>query len=54
MVTGSMGFDTVNDWFAAGASVIGVGGLITGPAARGDFAAVTENAKKLCQIVQGE
>ena len=53
MVTGSMSFDTVKDWLDCGASVIGVGGFITDPAARNDFEQVTKNAKRLCEIIHG-
>ena len=53
MVPGSMTFDTVTDWLDSGASVIGVGGLITDPAAKNDFEQVTKNAKRLCEIIHG-
>ncbi len=52
MVTGSMGFDTVTEWLKNGAALIGVGGLITDPAAHGDFAKTTENAARLCSILE--
>lgn len=46
MITGGVSVDNVKEWFAKGATVLGVGGKLVGPAAAGDFAKVTENAKK--------
>jgi len=45
MVTGGVSIDNVNEWFAKGATVLGVGGKLVGPGAKGDFKQVTENAK---------
>lgn len=46
MPTGGVSLDNLSEWFAAGAFVVGVGGQLVGPAKTGDYAKVTENAKK--------
>lgn len=43
--SGGVNVDNVGQWFAAGAAAVSAGGAVTAPAAQGDFAAVTENAK---------
>lgn len=45
MITGGVSLDNVKQWFAKGATVLGVGGKLVGPAADNDFEQVTENAK---------
>lgn len=45
MPTGGVSLDNMDQWFAAGVVAVGVGGSLLAPAARGDFAAVTQNAK---------
>ncbi|MEO7494194.1 MAG: bifunctional 2-keto-4-hydroxyglutarate aldolase/2-keto-3-deoxy-6-phosphogluconate aldolase [Massilia sp.] len=45
MPSGGVSLDNVEAWFAHGAVVVSVGGELTGPAACGDFAAVTANAR---------
>ncbi|MCL2112563.1 MAG: bifunctional 2-keto-4-hydroxyglutarate aldolase/2-keto-3-deoxy-6-phosphogluconate aldolase [Streptococcaceae bacterium] len=44
--SGGVNVDNVADWFAAGAAAVSAGGGVTAPALTGDYAAVTENAKK--------
>ncbi|MDT2613946.1 bifunctional 4-hydroxy-2-oxoglutarate aldolase/2-dehydro-3-deoxy-phosphogluconate aldolase [Enterococcus dongliensis] len=46
MPTGGVGLDNLADWFKAGVTCVGVGGNLLAPAAKGDFAAVTEVAKE--------
>ena len=45
MPTGGVSLENINEWFDAGVVAVGVGGSLLAPAAMGDFAAVTENAK---------
>lgn len=44
--SGGVNVDNVADWFAAGAAAVSAGGGVTAPALTGDYATVTENAKK--------
>lgn len=46
MPTGGVNLDNMKEWFAKGVVMVGAGSNLTGPADKGDFAAVTENAKK--------
>ncbi|WP_047998590.1 bifunctional 4-hydroxy-2-oxoglutarate aldolase/2-dehydro-3-deoxy-phosphogluconate aldolase [Lactiplantibacillus herbarum] len=46
MPSGGVNLDNLEDWFAAGATVVGAGGNLVGPGDKGDFDTVTENAKK--------
>ena len=46
MITGGVNLENMKDWFAKGAAVLGAGSNLTGAASKGDFATVTENAKK--------
>jgi len=46
MPSGGVNLDNLKDWFAAGATVVGAGGNLVGPGDKGDFATVTDNAKK--------
>lgn len=45
MPTGGVSLDNMDKWFAAGVVAVGVGGSLLAPAASGDFAGVTQNAK---------
>ena len=49
MPTGGVTIDNLSDWFANGAVAAGIGGSLTGPAATGDYAAVTRNARALVE-----
>ncbi|MGM9683598.1 MAG: bifunctional 2-keto-4-hydroxyglutarate aldolase/2-keto-3-deoxy-6-phosphogluconate aldolase [Eubacteriales bacterium] len=51
MVTGNMTYESIGEWMSCGASVVGVGGLITSPSANGDYARISDNARKLVGIV---
>lgn len=46
MPTGGVSVDNVNEWIKAGAVAVGAGGALTAGAKTGDYAAVTETAKK--------
>ncbi|MGE5674514.1 MAG: bifunctional 2-keto-4-hydroxyglutarate aldolase/2-keto-3-deoxy-6-phosphogluconate aldolase [Mycobacterium leprae] len=46
MPTGGVSLTTVKPWIEAGAVAVGVGGELTGPAAKGDYAAVTSLARQ--------
>ncbi len=46
MVTGGVDIDNVKDWFAAGVTMVGVGSSLTAPGKSGDFAGVTELARR--------
>lgn len=52
MPTGGVTPDNAAEWIKAGAVAIGAGGALSGPAAKGDFAGVTENAKKFVAAVK--
>ncbi len=52
MPTGGVSVDNVAEWLHAGCVAVGAGGSLTGAAAKGDFATVTENAKKFVAAVQ--
>jgi len=45
MPTGGVSVDNLADWFANGAMAVGIGSSLTGPAANGDYAAVTARAR---------
>ncbi len=47
MPSGGVNVDNLGDWKAAGALIVGVGGSLSAPAATGDYAGVTKNAKAL-------
>ncbi|PRO66498.1 bifunctional 2-keto-4-hydroxyglutarate aldolase/2-keto-3-deoxy-6-phosphogluconate aldolase [Alkalicoccus urumqiensis] len=53
MPTGGITLENVNDWFAAGAVLAGVGGDITRGAGDGDFAAVRTKAEAFVKQVHG-
>lgn len=46
MPTGGVNLDNMQDWFKAGVTAVGAGSNLVGPASQGDYAGVTENAKK--------
>ncbi|OTN76796.1 keto-hydroxyglutarate-aldolase/keto-deoxy- phosphogluconate aldolase [Enterococcus sp. 8G7_MSG3316] len=46
MPTGGVSLENMAEWFDAGVVAVGVGGNLLAPAAKGDFAAVTEVAKQ--------
>ena len=45
MPTGGVTVDNLADWFANGATAVGIGSSLTGPAASGDYPAVTTRAR---------
>lgn len=51
MPTGGVSADNLKDWLASGAVAVGTGGSLTKGAKTGDFAAVSQEAKKLVSIV---
>ncbi len=46
MPTGGVDIDNVGEWIKAGAIAVGVGGNLTGPAKKGDYAAITKIASE--------
>lgn len=46
MVTGGVDINNVKDWFTAGVTMVGVGSSLTAPGKSGDFAGVTDLAKR--------
>ena len=46
IVTGKCSYDNMGDWINAGAEAVGLGSAILAPADIGDYAAVTENARR--------
>ncbi len=57
MPTGGVNLDNMEEWLAAGAVSIGVGGSLFAPAETGDFAAVTTSAREYMdkyQEIKGE
>ncbi|MDY4197150.1 MAG: bifunctional 2-keto-4-hydroxyglutarate aldolase/2-keto-3-deoxy-6-phosphogluconate aldolase [Peptoniphilaceae bacterium] len=52
MPTGGVSIENVIDWLEAGAFAVGAGGSLTGAAKEGDYAKVTETAKKFVEKVQ--
>ena len=51
MPSGGVSLENAADWIAAGAVALGAGGSLTGSAKDGDFAAITEKAKKFIEII---
>src|SRR5476649_2632065 len=45
MPTGGVTVENLADWFASGATAVGIGSSLTGPAANGDYNAVTTRAR---------
>lgn len=52
MITGGVSLDNLDQWFAKGATVVGVGGKLVGPAAEEDYDQVTANAQQYMAKVQ--
>ena len=52
MPTGGVSVENLAEWLHAGCVAVGAGGSLTGAAAKGDFATVTENAKKFVAAVK--
>ncbi len=52
MVTGGVDINNVKDWFAAGVTMVGVGSSLTAPGKTGDFAGVTELARRFKEEVR--
>lgn len=48
LASGGINLDNVKTWVKNGAEVLGVGGLLS----KGDASQITENAKKLCALVE--
>ena len=48
MPTGGVTVENLGEWFANGAVAVGIGGSLTGPGAKGDYAAVTARAREFC------
>lgn len=46
MPSGGVSLDNMEDWFKAGAFVVGAGGSLVGPGADGNYDQVTENARR--------
>ena len=53
MPTGGVSADNLKDWLDQGAVAVGLGGSLTKGAKTGDFDAVTNEAKKLVEIIAG-
>ena len=52
MPTGGVDLDNVGEWLKAGCVAVGVGGNLTGGAAKGDFVQVTEKARLFVEAVR--
>lgn len=52
MPTGGVSVDNVSEWIKAGAVAVGAGGSLTGGAAKGDYLAITETAKKFIEAIK--
>lgn len=52
MPTGGVTVDNLADWFANGALAVGIGSSLTGPAADGDYAAVTVRARAFSERME--
>jgi 2-dehydro-3-deoxyphosphogluconate aldolase/(4S)-4-hydroxy-2-oxoglutarate aldolase len=52
MPTGGVSVDNVGDWIKAGAVAVGAGSSLTGGAKTGDYAAITETAKRFIDAIQ--
>ena len=51
MPSGGVSLENAADWIAAGAVALGAGGSLTGSVKDGDFAAITEKAKRFIEII---
>ncbi|MDR4968366.1 MAG: bifunctional 2-keto-4-hydroxyglutarate aldolase/2-keto-3-deoxy-6-phosphogluconate aldolase, partial [Acholeplasmataceae bacterium] len=52
MPTGGVSLDNVKEWVSNGVVAVGVGSELTGPAKKGDFESVTQNAKAFVNAVK--
>ena len=52
MPTGGVSVDNVDEWIKAGAVACGAGGALTAGAKTGDYAAITETAKKFVENIK--
>jgi len=52
MPTGGVSLDNVSEWIKNGVCAVGVGGELTSPAQKGDYAEVTKRAKAFVEAVQ--
>ncbi len=52
MPTGGVSVDNVGEWIKAGAVAVGAGGALTAGAKTGDYAAITETAKKFVENIK--
>ena len=52
MPTGGVSVDNVHEWIKAGAVAVGAGSALTGGAKTGDYAAITETAKKFVENIK--
>ena len=52
MPTGGVSVDNVGEWIRAGAVAVGAGGSLTGSAKDGEYAGITETAKKFLAAIQ--
>ncbi len=52
MPTGGVSLDNVDTWIKNGVVAVGVGGQLTGPAKKGDYEGVKENAIKFVEAVK--
>lgn len=52
MPTGGVSLDNVKEWVSNGVVAVGVGSELTGPAKKGDYESVTQNAKAFVNAVK--
>ncbi len=52
MPTGGVSLDNVDQWIRNGCIAVGVGGELTGPAKKGDYAKITEIAKAFVEKIK--
>ena len=52
MPTGGVSVDNVDEWIKAGAVAVGAGSSLTAGAKKGDYAAITETAKKFVENIK--
>lgn len=52
MPTGGVSLDNVADWINAGAVAVGVGGNLTAGAKTGDFASITQLARRFVEKIK--
>ena len=52
MPTGGVSLDNAQDWIKNGAVAIGIGGELTSPAKKGDYAEVTRRAREFIRLVR--